>query len=704
MLRPSIEASLLPSWRMMRWNLARAFPYSAALLGVMLSGAIAPAADLAEIRDAGVLRLLVENSDDDALLPRRGWSPAADRVLAERFAAELGVSVDWIWVDDEGELIPALLEGRGDMIADGLEITDERKRHIGFSTPFLYVREQVITSADDTELRWRRQLSTRRMAANEGLGHWGAAQRLKRAYPKMEIEEVEDPTGVDELLEGVAEERFDVTLAQRQLVQEYLAAGEDLRVAFDVGEETPVGWALPPGAPELQKAVDGFLQRVGTWADGDEPFTGDLAEIRERGVLRVLTRNSAASYYVWRGRLAGFEYEMARRLAKRLGVHLEIVVPPSRAELVPWLLEGRGDLIAAGLPAARGPAQELGAVFSAPTHEATAQFVGRAADADLDTVEELAGRKVVARGSGAAWPALEELQATGIDFELESAPDFLEDEDLVDGVAKGEYDLVFLGSNSASTQLAWRKDVRVLFSRGEPLPLAWALRPGNPELLAAVDAYLTDPKLASDRATIRRRYFENRERMRSQGKARVAGDGKISPYDELVRRWANHYGYDWRLISAQMFQESGFDPKATSWVGAFGLMQLMPATADQMNVTGWKEPAGNVQAGVKYMGWVRDRFSGEVPERERRWMALAAYNAGIGHVTDARALARDEGLDPNRWFGHVEKAMLLKMDPEYHRRTRFGFCRGSEPVEYVNRIRELYRAYSQAVPMNPAGS
>jgi len=263
---------------------------------------------------------------------------------------------------------------------------------------------------------------------------------------------------------------------------------------------------------------------------------------------------------------------------------------------------------------------------------------------------------------------------------------------------------VFLGSNAAATQLAWRQDVRVLFSRGDPLPLAWALRPGNPELLAAVDAYLTDPKRTSERVTIRKRYFENQSRMRSQGKARVAGDGKISPYDELVRRWANHYGYDWRLISAQMFQESGFDPKATSWVGAFGLMQLMPATADQMNVAGWKEAAGNVQAGVKYLAWVRDRFSGDVPERERRWMALAAYNAGIGHVTDARALARDEGLDPNRWFGHVEKAMLLKMDPEYHRKTRFGFCRCTEPVEYVSRIRELYRAYSQAVPMNPAGS
>ena len=683
----------------------RGVPLAARIgLAFALACALAPGAlarDLPEILGEGTIRLIVESSDDDALLPRRGWSPTQDRDLAASFASELGVEVDWIYVEDEGELIPALLAGQGDLVADGLVISEERKTQVGFSTPFLYLREQLVTDAEDTELRWRRQLSTRQLAVNEELGHWGAAQRLKRAYPKMQLESVEPAIGNDELLEGVALERFDVTLAPRELVQEYLAAGERLRVAFDVGEELPVGWALAPGATALRQSVDGFLQRVGTWADGDEPFTGDLDEIRKRGVLRVLTRNSAATYYVWRGRLAGFEYEMAVRLAKHLGVHLEIVVPPTRAQLVPWLLEGRGDLVAAGLPRARGPAADLGVAFSVPTHAVKAQFIGRAEDSEVDTPQELAGHSVAARRSSAAWPALEELKASGIDLELVAVPEVLEDEDLIEGIAAGEYDLALLGSSAAATQLAWRQDVRVLLEQEEAVPMAWALRPGNPKLLAEIDAFLSDPKRESDRATVRRRYFESRDRMRSQGKARIAGDGRISPYDDVVRRWSAHYGYDWRLISAQMYQESGFDPKATSHVGAFGLMQLMPATADQMDVADWKEPAGNVQAGVKYMAWVRDRFEGDVPERERRWMALAAYNAGIGHVTDGRLLAQEQGLDPNRWFGNVEKAMLLKRDPEHYRKTRFGFCRCTEPVEYVSRIRELYRAYSQAVPMNP---
>ena len=150
-----------------------------------------------------------------------------------------------------------------------------------------------------------------------------------------------------------------------------------------------------------------------------------------------------------------------------------------------------------------------------------------------------------------------------------------------------------------------------------------------------------------------------------------------------------------------MYQESAFDPEARSRVGAFGLMQLMPATADQMAIESWRQPEGNVQAGVKYMAWVRDRLQGKLRAEDRDWLTLAAYNAGIGHVGDARHLARERGLDPNRWFGHVEKAMLLKMDPEVYRATRYGYCRCTEPVEYVRRIRSLYRAYTQAVPLDP---
>jgi membrane-bound lytic murein transglycosylase F len=222
-------------------------------------------------------------------------------------------------------------------------------------------------------------------------------------------------------------------------------------------------------------------------------------------------------------------------------------------------------------------------------------------------------------------------------------------------------------------------------------------------LLAAVDAFLGDPERASDRATIARRYFRPTARSPSPGRTLGKDAGRISRFDADVRRWSERYGFDWRLISAQIFQESRFDPEARSPAGAFGLMQLMPATADHMDVPDWRAPAGNIQAGTKYLAWVRDRFEGSLPAVERTLMALAAYNAGTGHVVDARQLARERGLDPDRWAGNVEEAMLLKLDPEVHRNTRFGYCRCTEPVEYVRRIRSLYKSYVQALPLDPDG-
>jgi membrane-bound lytic murein transglycosylase F len=142
-----------------------------------------------------------------------------------------------------------------------------------------------------------------------------------------------------------------------------------------------------------------------------------------------------------------------------------------------------------------------------------------------------------------------------------------------------------------------------------------------------------------------------------------------------------------------MYQESRFNPKARSEVGARGLMQLMPRTAKAMGVKNASDPALNIKGGIKYLDWLRDRFDSDLPISERLWFTLASYNAGAGHVHDARRLARQMGYDPNRWFDHTEKAMLLLMKKEYASKARFGYVNGVEPVNYVRDIRERFEAY-----------
>ncbi len=162
-----------------------------------------------------------------------------------------------------------------------------------------------------------------------------------------------------------------------------------------------------------------------------------------------------------------------------------------------------------------------------------------------------------------------------------------------------------------------------------------------------------------------------------------------------MREYARRYGFDWRLITAQMFQESRFDPNARSWAGARGLLQVMPRTGRELGFSNLVDPPIGIHAGVKYLAWLRDRFEGQVPKIERTWFSLAAYNAGWGHVWDARELAREIGLDHNRWFDHVERAMVLLSNPKYYHRARHGFVRGGQPVEYVQSIKSRYEAYTR---------
>jgi membrane-bound lytic murein transglycosylase F len=129
-----------------------------------------------------------------------------------------------------------------------------------------------------------------------------------------------------------------------------------------------------------------------------------------------------------------------------------------------------------------------------------------------------------------------------------------------------------------------------------------------------------------------------------------------------------------------------------------GLLQVMPQTAAELGVGDPWDPESNIHAGVKYMAWLLLRFETTLPMRQRIRFALASYNAGLGHVRDARRLAKETGLNPDRWFGNVEKAIVLLEKQKFYKRARHGYCRGSEPAQYVSRIQTKYDAYSRLMP------
>ena len=167
----------------------------------------------------------------------------------------------------------------------------------------------------------------------------------------------------------------------------------------------------------------------------------------------------------------------------------------------------------------------------------------------------------------------------------------------------------------------------------------------------------------------------------------------ISAYDEVIQKHASRYQMDWRLMSAIAYTESRFNPDAKSKVGARGLLQVMPATGRELGFNNVEDLESNVEAGTIYMKRLVRILNDKIPPQERVNFALAAYNAGLGHVYDAQKLAREMGLNPYKWFDNVEKAIVLLQKPEYAKKARYGYCRGGQPVAYVARVREMEANY-----------
>ncbi|HDR68356.1 MAG TPA: lytic transglycosylase F, partial [Bacteroidaceae bacterium] len=180
----------------------------------------------------------------------------------------------------------------------------------------------------------------------------------------------------------------------------------------------------------------------------------------------------------------------------------------------------------------------------------------------------------------------------------------------------------------------------------------------------------------------------------------VLGSGKISRYDEIVRSESEKIGWDWRLVSSMIYQESRFNPKAVSWAGAYGLMQLMPGTAERYGVTEESSTESQLKAGISFIKWLDDQIAGSIPDKEERIkFVLASYNIGYGHVQDARRLAEKYGDDPSVWTGSVNEWLLRKSEPQYYNDqvVKFGYARGIETYNYVKQVLERYEHYKNIV-------
>lgn len=650
--------------------------------------------DLPDLQGRGVLRVLLPKAiQGTGYLPRRGYPLHSEIEIVKAFSNVLGIATMWVYVEKRQDLIPYLLAGKGDLIAANLTVTAARKQQITFSVPIATVREQVVTRTKDP-LKTPAGLAGRTVALHRSSAFWQTMEGLRKNYPAIKIQVVPEHISTAAILEGVADGEYDVAIADSNLIESIVTYHKQLRVAFDVGGDRAIAWGVRSQSTHLIKALNTFLNQEKLTDKQYVTYLDDLPGIKQRKVIRVLTRNNAATYFLWRGELLGFEYELVRRFAKGHGLRVEMVVPPAREDLIPWLLEGKGDIIAASLTATE-QRRKQGVAFSRMYNKVSEVLVARAEEKELKRPQDLAGRTVVVRRSSSYWDTLQRLKKSGIALILQAAPEDLETEEIIDRVATGEYDVTVSDSHILDIELTWRTGIKAAFPLDQPVVHGWVVRKDDNRLLQAANTFLQKEYRGLFYNITYKKYFKNPRKIRKHVEQRVdrIEGGQLSPYDDLVRKFSKQYGFDWRLVVAQMYQESRFDPNAKSWVGALGLMQVMPRTAREFDFFNLSEPSVGIHAGVRYLYWLTKRFDPELAVQDRMWFMLASYNAGFGHVRDARRLAKKMGWAPNRWFDHVERAMLLLAKRKYASQARYGYVRGSEPVKYVREIRDRYNAY-----------
>ncbi len=661
-----------------------------------LPGQVAQAAkgpvevDLDAISTRGELRILTLSNESQSGDPTTQQSVA----LLEEFAHSLGLTTRTIDVPGYPDLLRGLARGEGDLIASVTPPTPSSALPLAYSLPLQHHDLVLVARSGSDTISEPSALAGLRLGLPQGSGYWPLANELFTLQPLLRLVTQPGDTSVADNLQQLLDHRVDLVLLDSTLLEQQEGQAEQFSVVYTFDEPLASVITARQSSPALLRAFNRYLTERRLTHDHHETAFGDLAAIRERGSLRVLTRNNTANYFLWRGRQMGFEFELAERFAKREKLDLEVVVVPNHAALLPMLLAGKGD-IAVGFLSEDPAFSDVGVRYSEPYHYATAMLVGDKAAKPMETLADLVGHTVTVRPSSRAWRTLLPLSAE-YRFTLAPAPEEMEDEQLLAAVAAGELEFTVVDNHLLKQQRHLRDDIQGLMPIGEMAEHRWAVRSDAPGLLAELDKFHTKTYRSTFYNLLVGKYFTNPGRIIAYASKRIDGEtqGAFSNYDDQVKRLAEEFDFDWRLINAQIFQESRFDPEAQSDAGAKGLMQIMPDTARLVGVRNLDDPVESIRGGIKYLAWLRDKFESELTIEDRTWFALASYNAGLGHVLDARKLAAEQGLDPNRWFGNVEQAMLLLSERKYSRKARHGYVRGSEPVNYVREIRSRYRAYT----------
>lgn len=413
-----------------------------------------------------------------------------------------------------------------------------------------------------------------------------------------------------------------------------------------------------------------------------------LDRIENQGFLPILSSNGPITYYEGPFGLTGFEYELAEAFADSIGVELVVNDEPNLGDMLRKIGTDQGQFAAYSLAITEERKKSIN--FSTPYMLVNQQVIYRRGTPKPKTIEDLIGKDIVvaAKSSHAetmlmlreSYPELRWREEKGV-----------EQLDLLEMVHSGRAEITLVDSTAFTVNRSIYPRARLAFNLPSMDSIAWAFpKSGDDSLYRAANRFLAKFRDSGQLEDLQKKYFGMGHF--DEGGALTLSkhiDRRLPKWEQLFRETANEFHLDWLLLAAISYQESHWNAKARSYTGVRGLMMLTRVTAKQLGIKDRTNPKQSVTGGAKYFTQIRNRLPERIKNPDRTWMALAAYNVGLGHLEDARILTQRQGGNPDVW-DDVKKSLPLLSKKKYYKQTKHGYARGWEPVKYVENIRNFH--------------
>ncbi len=441
----------------------------------------------------------------------------------------------------------------------------------------------------------------------------------------------------------------------------------------------------------------------------------DLEDIRKDGVLRALVVYSSTSYFLYKGQAMGFEYELLNQLADHLDLKLELVVSRDLDSEFEVLNRGDVDLIAHSMTITNQRKWEVDfteylfltkqvLVQKKPDNYRKLSYRALKKQVIHDPVELIGDTVSIRRNSAYYERILSLSNEIGGDIFIDTLDSHLSTGEIIDLVADGKIKYTIADENLAKINASNRPILKIDVPISLSQRIAWVTRKKSKKFRAEVNKWIKSQRKKTNFNVLYNKYFKNKRSFKRRTKSDYYSlkNNQISQYDDLIKKYSQKLGWDWRLLASQVYQESQFDPQANSWAGAKGLMQVMPLTAKDLGIKNLTNPEENIKGGTDYLYQIYERFADITNTKNRIKFTLGAYNCGYGHIKDAQRLAEENGLNPTIWSGHVDKMLIALSLPKNFNKPniKYGYVRGYEPAIYVLQIFNRFDHYNQFITID----